>query len=380
MSDRKYQKEVIEKIITAIEDGKKRILLVAPTGSGKTRMVVSALKKIGGKSFAVAHRIEIRKQIEREGKRQNFTIEASGAGTGKTINKIKSGNFNTIFLDEAHHSPAKTYKALIENAGDCIMVAATATPYRADGTSVKQFFDHIIYAPNERMLTEAGYLAKVSYVSTDAVDFEGVKITKKEEFDEKDALNRVRIYVQAGDIVKAWGQYARGKNALIYTINLEHAEEIYQELTDANVTCAIVSNRTGARDRKNSINKFQNNEIRALINCQVFTEGSDIENVGAIIMLRPTNSRTLYKQMIGRGMRPDEDCVVIDHVGNFLRHGNVMDENIADLIETGRLKDANQRTGVSKIETSYERMRLHIEKIEDDMKFIWKPTIFEARA
>lgn len=370
----------MKKIVHHVEAGARSILLVAPTGSGKTRMVSEAMRIANRSCLAVAHRIELCKQIDNEFDRTGpGEYQVVGIGSRRVGDLIRAAKYKSLFVDEGHHIAATSYRRLVENRGHMLLVAATATPYRTDGASLKPFFDKIVLAPSARELSDAGHLAKVTYVSSDDVDYEGIRLTKRLEFDEKDALRRVRVSVQAGHIVTAWWRYARGRNALVYAINLEHCEWIKAELDAANVPCAIISSRTGRRERRQLIADFERRSLRALINCEVFTEGTDISMVGAIIMVRPTNSRSLYKQMIGRGMRPDVPCVVIDHVGNCLRHGNVMMENPIEVMNAGRLKSAATSSSTPKpMGIEIERMDLHIEVVDSQMARIWTPSIFRT--
>lgn len=376
---RDYQQEVVSKIQQEVRAGARSVLLVAPTGSGKTRMVSEAMRRLRGGCMAVAHRREIVKQIEREfaetGPEDFISV---GIGSRQVGGLVREQRYKFMFIDEAHHAAAASYKRLIENRGNMILVGATATPYRADGAALMPMFDSVVTAPSASQLCEAGYLAPVSYVASDAVDYNGIRMAKKGEFEEVDALARVRVAVQAGDLVSAWRKYASGRNALIYGINLEHCEQICRELADANVPAGMVSSRCGKKERERTLKLFESRRIRAVVNCEVFTEGTDIRGVGAIIMLRPTASRALYKQMIGRGMRPDGDCVVIDHVGNFLRHGNVLAESPVEIMESARLVSASSGDSVRGMDVNAERMELHVEKVQVELAQIWAPSVFSA--
>lgn len=341
-------------------------------------MVSEAIARAKRSCLAIAHRVELCKQIDAEFDRTGPSkYKVIGLGSRLVGDLIKDGTYQSMFIDEGHHVAAASYRRLIENRGQMLLIAATATPYRSDGASISQFFDKVVMAPSLHELSNSGHLAKISYVSSGDVDYAGIKLTKRNEFVEEDALRRVRIAVQAGDLVQAWAKYARGKNALIYAINLEHCDRIKAELDAANIPSAIISSRTSRRDRAQFIADFERRSLRALINCEVFTEGTDLKMVGAVIMLRPSNSRTLYKQMIGRGMRPDVPCVVIDHVGNYLRHGNVMNEDPIQVMKSARLGTASGG-GFHGLDVDIERMDLHVEIIKCGLKSIWTPSVFKV--
>lgn len=376
---REYQADAVRKILAHIQRGAKSVLLVAPTGAGKTKIVSETLRAGRHSAIAVAHRLELCKQLKSELARCGparfnvFGVQSRGVGAA-----IQNGDHDVLFIDEVHHAAASSYRRLIENRGDMILIGATATPYRADGASLEHFFDAVVTTPSAKELSEAGFLAPVTYISSDDVDYKGIKLNKLREFEQADALRRVTVAVQAGDLVLSWSKYARSKNALIYGINLEHCERIAAELRRAKVPTGIISSRTSKRERESLISQFESRHLRALVNCEVFTEGTDISGVGAIIMLRPTNSRALYKQMIGRGMRPDTSCVVIDHVGNFIRHGNVLAEDpLNTMRRSGRLSTAHHSgDGQRLAELNVQRMDLHVEKVAAQMKSIWTPSVF----
>lgn len=377
---RPYQRKVVNDVRSALRSGARSVLLVAPTGSGKTRMVAHAVRGIQGGCLALAHRKEICKQISEEfTERGPEKFMVKGIGSQIAIEAVRTRQYKAMFIDEAHHISASSYRRLVENRGNMILIGATATPYRSDGASLEPYFDAVVTAPSVKDLSDQGYLAKLHYIASQGVDFEGIKLQKKGEFEEADALRRVRVSVQAGDLVSSWAKYAKGRNAVIYAINLEHCESIRAELDKAKVPCAIVSSRIGKREREGVIRSFEDGSLRAIINCEVFTEGTDLKKVGAVIMLRPTNSRALYKQMIGRGLRPDVSCVVLDHVGNFMRHGNVMTEDPLEIMRSAKLlQSLSSGQGARDMSVQIERMDLHIERVRVDLGKIWTPSVFRA--
>lgn len=378
---RPYQVKMVSEICDAISQGAKSILVVAPTGSGKTKIVSAALRKAGLSALGIAHRVEICRQIRSEFLLTGPTsYEVMGISSSAVNSIVRDQKFDALFIDEAHHSAASSYRRIIANRGRMILISATATPYRTDGVSLTPIFERVVVAPSAAELCGQGYLARVKYVGAEDVDFEGVKLTKKNEFEAEDALRRVRVAVQAGDLVAAWNKYARNAKALIYAINLEHCEEIFKELKLSRISAEIVSSRSSRSKRKSHIDAFEDDRIKALINCEVFTEGTDLRGVGAIIMLRPTNSRALYKQMIGRGMRPDVPCVVLDHVGNHRRHGNVMTEDPLEIMRSAKLERAAVSESSPPMDVSIQRMDLHVERVDCRLATVWTPSIFSEIA
>jgi DNA repair protein RadD len=377
---RKYQKAAIAEMERAVRDGAKSILLVSPTGSGKTKIVSDFLSRNSRHPVGVAHRIEIVRQIGSAFERAGLqSFNAVSFASSQAIHLAASASVDAIFIDEAHHIAASRYQKIMKAAAGKLIIGATATPYRADGVSVIGNFDCVVNAATATELCEQGYLAKLSYVSASDVDFTGVKLNVRRDLDEKGALERVRVVVQAGDIVQAWRQHAFGRSAIIYAINVEHVEMISRELREHNIPHEAITGRTKKSVRDQAIRAFENGYVKALVNCEVFTEGTDVAEVGAIIMVRPTLSRALYKQMIGRGMRPDCDCVVIDHVGNYKRHGDVMAEDVEEVAKNmSRLTSADERGETAVVPD--QKTAIHVEKIDVSLSNIWVPNFFKGVA
>lgn len=335
---RDYQLKAIEQITSG---GKRKpTLLVAPTGSGKTVMVAESLAHLGMSAVAICHRVEIRRQIEK-------AFDASGV-EGRAIsnlnNRIKKliKDYDALFIDEAHHMPAETFLRAYELAKKHrkFIIGATATPYRSDKVDISRYFSKYVSCEAIGDLVLGGHIAKVKYHTASSVDFKQIKRIRRDDLKEQDAFNQVRVLVQAGDVCAAWSKYAKNKGALIYCCNQQHVDLVKAELDQAGMKNESITSKTGSTERKDIVAKFESMKIRAIVNCMVLSEGADIKNVGCIIMLRPTASRSLYKQMIGRGMRPDCECSVIDLVGNYELHGDVMDEDPEHLFQTSKLLEA----------------------------------------
>ncbi len=359
-----YQETCIREIVTLAQAGARSILLVSATGSGKTMMIGEAARRLKLNLTAVAHRVEIKKQLKKSFDRLGVNSIVATIGSKSMYQALeKSSGF---FIDEAHHAAAMTYQKALSAARsiDQLVLGATATPYRQDGVSLQKDFDAIVTAPSISELVAQGYLARIKYIASTDVDFNEVRRTVQAEFVAEDAFRKVRVVVQAGDILRAWQKYAPGRKAIIYCCNQEHCELVERELLEANVMVKSVTSRTATKDRSNAIRAFERGSLKALINCEVFTEGTDIANVGAIIMVRPAHSRALYKQMIGRGLRPDIDCSVIDHVGNYMLHGNVLTEDPLAIMENARLLTTQ---GVVERDSVVEAMRLelYVHKVEN---------------
>lgn len=373
---RDYQERVVEQVVAAYESGARSILLIAPTGSGKTRMVSAAIAKLNLRCASFAHRREIVKQIgdamSAAGVAKHYECTTTAA---KALKLAAGRDCDALFIDEAHHIAAPSYLALLRAGRGKFVIGATATPYRADGARIDEIFDVVVTTGSARSLSDKGYLANVEYYAASNVDFEGIKRNIKNDFDSDEAFERVRISIQAGDLIRSWSEHAAMAPALIYCINQAHCELVKDELSAAGIKCAVVTSRTKTSERNQSITLFEKKQISALINCEIFTEGTDIKGVHTIVLLRPTLSRSLYKQIIGRGLRPDVDCKVIDHVGNHLRHGDVLNEDeLATMRRAGVVKETQGANRAMEVQVG--RMAMHIELVEAQMTRVMVPPAF----
>lgn len=376
ISLRDYQSRVVQQVVDAYRLGARSALVIAPTGSGKTRMISEAVRQMNLRCASFAHRREILSQIR-------VAMRFAGVSTHKESNVSSSSAptvaasdaFDAVFFDEAHHMAAPSYLRLVNAAKGKFILGATATPYRTDGVRIDTMFDVVVSAGTARDIAAQGYLATVEYFALTDVDFVGIKRTLKNDFDKKQSFERVRISIQAGDVVSSWREHAGLSPALIYCINTEHCELVRGELAASGISAGIVTSRTKIVDRNEMIERFEQGDLKAIINCEIFTEGTDIKGVGTIILLRPTLSRGLYKQIIGRGLRPDVDCKVIDHVGNNKRHGDVLNEDEATIVaRTGSARDAIESS--KSMAPAIGKMSMHIELVKAELTKIWVPAAF----
>lgn len=363
MEERKYQNDAVSGLHWAVENGAQRVMLVAPPGAGKTKISSNYFSTVTGTVVAFSHRKEIRDQITKAftlAGVKNFKVYSTGT---KEIDADMVGNADYIFVDECHHSPAKTFDRIFQSARG-VIVGATATPYRADGAKLKPFFDAVVFTPSVTELSRHGFLSSVEAYEVSNVDFASIKKKVLQEFAMSEAYERVRVVVQSGDTARAWDKYAKGKKSVIFCTTVQHCYDVQEELMSQGKNVAVVTGRTRPAARERALNDIETGAIDGIVNCGVFTEGTDIRNIGAVILLRPTMSRALLKQMIGRGLRNDAPLTIIDHVGNLANHKGILDESAetcVDMVADTRWQDEKQSIDTDKRGGTV----LFVKKIED---------------
>lgn len=363
MEERKYQDDAISGIQWAIENGAQRAMLVAPPGAGKTKIASDYFSTVTGLVVAFSHRKEIRDQIERAFRNagvRNFKVYSTGVR--EIAPEIIQGA-DYIFVDECHHSPAKTFDRIFQSAQG-VVIGATATPYRADGAKLKPFFDAVVFTPSVTELSRHGFLTSVEAYEVSNVNFSEIKKKVLQDFAMKEAYERVRVVVQSGDVAQAWDRHAKGKKAILFCTTVQHCYDVQEELMGKGKKVVVVTGRTRPATRARALQDIETGAIDGIVNCGVFTEGTDIRNIGAVILLRPTMSRALLKQMIGRGLRNDAPLTIIDHVGNLANHKGILEESAEDCVDmVADTRWKQERTAVD-VDKSGGTV-LFVKKIED---------------
>lgn len=356
MELRTYQREAIQSIYDWFSSGKNAPLVVTPTGSGKSVILASFIRRAlseysDTKILICTHVKELVAQDYQAIVRTwpNAPAGVFSAGLGKrqlkpiTVASIQSiynkdifhGRFDLIIIDEAHLIPHKSdgmYRKLLDQslaANEYTkLIGLTATPYRLDSGVLHEgdgaLFDGISYEVSVADLIEQGFLCRLTARHGDDVDLSGVKITGGEynlgQLSER--MSALELVEHHADLIT---QRCANRNAwLIFAVTVEHAAQVSAALKRRGVNADYVSGDMTNKDRDQRINAFKSGELRALVNCAILTTGFDHPATDAVVLLRPTLSPGLYVQMVGRGLRlhpSKKDCLVLDFGGNVRRHG-----------------------------------------------------------
>lgn len=315
---RDYQKEVLN-IIDNLEPG--AYLIQMATGLGKTATFTNIKRK--GRVLVLAHREELINQpikyydcpvgIEMASKSSNNeeVVIASVMTLVHRLDKFKSNDFDLIIIDEAHHSAATTYKKIIDYFKPRLLLGFTATPNRGDGVRLDNVFQKIIYQKDLKWAIQNKYLTDIHCLRVN-IGYDISKISRRMgDFATGELEEALNTDILNGAIAEAYKKYAKGQT-LIFATSVEHAQNI------AKVIPGAVAVTADTKNRAELIEKFTNREIPCLVNCMIFTEGTDMPLVETVMIARPTTNSSLYTQMVGRGLRlyPGKDkLTLIDLVG-----------------------------------------------------------------
>lgn len=342
MQLRDYQTELIEELRYLIMTGLLRICAVAPCGAGKTVLFswITAQSKVKKqKVLIVVHRQELIEQTSKTLDKFYIPHEvlnskninscdihvASVYTLARQLDKFEKAP-DLIILDESQHAVASTWRKVIEHFPTSLIIGFTATPARLSGDGLGVIFQALALGPSVKELIELGNLSPFDYYSPPVVaDFTDVHVKYGDYQTSEVALKMDKSEI-IGDVIETYRKLADGKRAIAYCASCEHAEHVADEFNRAGIPAAYIDGKTPSNIRKAAIESFRTGQVKILTNVDLVSEGFDVPNMEAVILLRPTQSVVLFIQQAMRAMRADPDnpnkrAIIIDHVGNVYRHG-----------------------------------------------------------
>ncbi|ORY27479.1 P-loop containing nucleoside triphosphate hydrolase protein [Naematelia encephala] len=367
---RPYQEDAITKCLDAIQSGKTRIGVSSPTGSGKTTMFMNLIPQVPysgqgrGRTFILVSSVELANQAEEAVKQllgDKWTVEveqskrkASGAAdvtiaTYQTLNNIERlrkfdpSKFKLVIVDEAHHAAADSYRRVLHYFNDGVqlhsslppittsdhgckvpIVGFSATFSRPDQLALSSVFEEIVFHREITSMLQDGWLSPTISTTVKAgLNLDSVKFSKTGDYSTSSLARQVDTLVTNDLIVRTYLHRAsHRRSTLIFCVDLTHVANLTQTFRDAGIDARSVSSLTQPLARKQTISAFAKGEFPVLLNCEVLTEGTDIPVIDCIILARPTRSKNLLAQMIGRGLRLSpatgkENCHIIDVVDSM---------------------------------------------------------------
>lgn len=353
---RPYQQDAVAAALTALGNGQHPVLAL-PTGAGKAVVIAELCRVLSDKRILVAtHRQELLSQNEAQLLRLGLSPDEAGIysagldrrereqrvvfGGIQSIYRVMdgvqaAGRFDVVIVDEGHlvgPRPKKSMYATVFTAcPHAQRVALSATPYRLDdgpiwGSLDTCWFDTLAYEIAMEPLIARGYLAPLRGILTAAdMPTDGVHV-RQGDFVTKELSSKAcaeEIVTSAADELCRLG--ANRKSWIVFCCDVAHTEVMAKALTDRGIVCGVVTGTTPAEERAATIAAARTGAIRALINCETLTTGLDVPRIDLVALVRPTMSKSLLIQQIGRGSRlsPEtekSDAVIIDLSGNLARH------------------------------------------------------------
>jgi Type III restriction enzyme, res subunit/Helicase conserved C-terminal domain len=333
------QLEAQTAIFAALDRGVTRQLINLPTGVGKTVLAAHIATQFDRVLF-LAHRQELVEQTARtmlavDPDRSHGRIEPGIHEIGqftiamlptvyRRLGRMMPDEFDAIIVDECHHAASRTWREVLDHFQPRLRLGLTATPERLDGLALSNLFDEIVYSMNLADAVREQYLAPPSAIQClTSVNISAVH-TRGGDFAEDELANLVDDPARNAFIAEKYLEHCNGRKAIAFCCTIAHAMNLVSACMDVGISAEWISGVDP--DRETKLERFAKGEFQVLANCQILTEGFDDRSVDAILLCRPTKSKSLFAQMIGRGLRLNEgktDCRVLDFVDNAGKHSLV---------------------------------------------------------
>lgn len=327
MQLRPYQQELIENIRESIRNGNRSIVTVLGCGGGKSVIQAEIARSATAKGNRVqflVHRKELCRQITDTFIRQGVDMSLCSVDMVQTLSR-RLDNIPEpalIITDEAHHGTANTYRKIYNKFPEALKLGFTATPIRLNKGGLGEIYQDLIQGVSTKWLIENNYLSPYKYYSVKLADTSNLHIRSGEyKVDEIACLMQNKeIY---GETIMQWERIAKGRKTIVYCASVEASRMTADEFSNAGYISYSLDGTTSESERRDVMERFRQGRIQILCNCDLFGEGLDVPDCECVVLLRPTQSLTLYIQQSMRSMRymPEKTAIIIDHVGNCYLHG-----------------------------------------------------------
>ncbi|KAG1757630.1 P-loop containing nucleoside triphosphate hydrolase protein [Suillus lakei] len=408
---RPYQESCLEACKNALQAGATRIGVSLPTGAGKTTVFISLLAQISPPSHSpstshaliIVNSIELARQAAAQAAAQfpQWRVEieqgvkhkASGnadvtVATYQTLlqpqrlAKFNPNSLKAVIVDEAHHAAAPSYRRILAHFDPAIrspdatfqppqlsrpipIIGFSATFSRHDGLALGSVFQQIVYHRDFLEMIKEQWLCDVRFTSVKAnIDLRNVTVNSKTgDFNATSLAHIINTDTVNNLVVQAWLDRARQRQStLVFCVNIAHVRALTKTFQDFGVDARYLHSGTPAAERHALITAFKVGEYPVLVNCAILTEGADIPNIDCVIVARPTRSRNIFAQMIGRGMRQSPstgkvDCHIIDFVDSTNR--------VAGVVSTPTLFGLDPEELIDDESTERLEARAHIAILQD---------------
>ncbi len=340
ISLRPYQEQIVADCRAAFRQGQRKVLVQLATGGGKTVLgsfMVHGSSSRGKVCWWLVHRRELIRQASGTFYDMGIAhgIIAGGHATDP-LARVQVGSIQTIarrldklpapdmiVFDETHHIGAAQWSDVFQRFPDAYVLGLTATPWRLDGRGLGSWYGQMVQGPAVADLIEAGSLSRYRLFAPSQPDMGEADIQAGDY--SKRSLSRIMDKPSiTGDAVQHYGQLCSGKRAVAFGVSIEHSRNIAASFQAAGIAAEHVDGQMDHAARDAAVARFVAGQTLVLCNADLFGEGFDVPAIEAAILLRPTQSLSLYLQQVGRALRPAPGkghAIILDHAGNSLRHG-----------------------------------------------------------
>ena len=357
------QKQTMQELNLRRRLGWKKGIVVLPTGTGKTFLSAFDTQNIKGKILFIVHRLDILSQ-SKDAFEKIYPKEILGILTGDvkenvnarilfaskdtlrnpdTLYKYNASEFDYVIVDEVHHGQAQSYQIILDYfKPNFFMLGLTATPDRMDRKDIFELFDYqkvFEYTLNEAI--ENGFLVPYTYYGLkDNVDYSQIRY-KGNKYNVADLDRHLIIEDRNEQILIEYLEKGRGNKAIGFCCSIKHAEAMAKFFNENGIPSYAITAETP--NRNDLIKQFRENKFTVAFTVDLFNEGVDFPDLRVLLFLRPTESKTVFIQQLGRGLRlcgGKDKVVILDFISNYQKANK-----IRQFLSQGKSEQKNPKTG-----------------------------------
>ena len=333
---RDHQQAALSNLQTMRDQGESIAMLFHATGTGKTVTAVSDAKRLGERTLFLAHTKELITQaqdtfneiwdkadaglyVAEQKDKDAYVVCSSIQSISRNLEEFKPNDFGYVIIDECHHGAADTYRKVLSYFRPEFTLGLTATPDRADGESILEDFKNVAHKLDLKEAVELGELVPIRCIRVKTnVDLSTVRINGINYYSQ-DLESKLFVPERNKLLAETYLNYVKNKKTVVFCASVRHATEISELFKQQGIKSEAVSGSLKSTERKRILDQFENGDTRVLCACDLLNEGWDSPKTEVLFMARPTLSKTLYVQQLGRGMRKAEgkECLMVfDFIDN----------------------------------------------------------------
>lgn len=367
------QKRVLESLSLYRERGWKKGIVVLPTGTGKTYLSAFDTLSVKGRVLFLVHRLDILSQ-SKEAFEKIYPKEKLGLLTGevqenvldskvlfaskdslqspKSLEKFKPDEFDYLIVDEVHHGQAPSYRTVLDYfKPKFFMLGLTATPDRMDRKDIFELFDYNkVFEYSLTDAIEEGFLVPFNYYGLkDNIDYSSIRYNGM-KYNVQDLDRHLIIDTRNEQILAEYLGKGKGNKAIGFCCSIKHAERMAEFFNSHNIPAIPITSLSEEREQLTA--KFKNNEVAVAFTVDLFNEGVDFPDVQVLMFLRPTESKTIFMQQLGRGLRlcgGKSNVTILDFISNYKKANNIRKY----LSKGSREVRNNEHSRIEKIDYEY---------------------------
>lgn len=333
---REHQEEALAQLEAMRSAHETIALLYHATGTGKTVTAVSDAKRLGKRTLFLAHtkelvyqayncfrnlwpEVSVGRYVEGYREADAYVVCGSIQSVAANIGMFAPDDFGYLVIDECHHGTAETYRKIMSYFNPSFTLGLTATPERTDGEDLLDIFKNVAHKLDLKTAVELDALVPVRCIRIATnIDLRDVRINGF-QYNALDLESKIQIPGRNQLIVDTYCEYVKSKPTVVFCMSVRHAQEMAGLFQAKGIDARSISGSTKPAERKRILEQYESGKIPMLCACDLLNEGWDSPHTQVLFMARPTMSKTIYMQQLGRGMRKSEGkdhLMVFDFVDN----------------------------------------------------------------